>query len=166
MSPEKLVAPGDSVVCNMTRLGEDSWFIGSKISSSGVETNQKATATRLTSQPWAYNTVECYGCRGCSTYPDNDFTISECEVCSATCLCFLKGQKSLSCHHLRLPASTSEALRLPYFCRSHRSRAAALTLYGNRTQSLQKNCCATKRRPFSLVNLCASTSSEPNLHNR
>ena len=80
MSELKPVKSGDSIVCNMTRTGKDSWFIGSKISSTGVETNQMATATRLEVQPWAYNTVECYGCRDCTTYPDNEFTISECEV--------------------------------------------------------------------------------------
>ena len=52
MSTEKAVKPGDSVICNMTRTGEDSWFIGSKISSSGVETNQEAKFDRLKIQPW------------------------------------------------------------------------------------------------------------------
>ena len=52
MSHEIPIAPGDSVICNMTRLGDDEWFIGSKISSTGKETNQKASAATLETQPW------------------------------------------------------------------------------------------------------------------
>ena len=64
---------GDSVFCNMTRTGPESWFIGSKLNS-GKETNQRVTAfhpgaaKRLKVQPWAYITLECYGCSGCDTY--------------------------------------------------------------------------------------------------
>ena len=62
------ITPGDAVLCNMTQLGEVDWFIGSKIVSSGKETNTRVTklrpgaAKRLLNQPWAYNTLECYGC--------------------------------------------------------------------------------------------------------
>ena len=41
-------------------------------------TVQEATNKRLSLQPWAYSAVaECYGCRGCDTYPTKPITFSE-----------------------------------------------------------------------------------------
>lgn len=76
------VDSNDAIVCNMTKLGDESWFIGSKIQSSGKETNQNVdrstpgAGARLKTQPWAYNTLECYGCDGCGTYPKTPVTFS------------------------------------------------------------------------------------------
>lgn len=75
MSELLTVKPGDAILCNMTHLGDINWFIGSKIKSTGKETNQLVSrlipgaSERMKLQPWAYNTVECYGCTGCGTYP-------------------------------------------------------------------------------------------------
>jgi hypothetical protein len=58
----------------MSRIGSDAWYIGCYgVSPSGQKTVETVTTvkgrTRLTSQPWAYNTLECYGCENCATYP-------------------------------------------------------------------------------------------------
>lgn len=88
MSEMISVEPGDVVICNMTQLGEIDWFIGSKIKSSGKETNQRITrlrpgaATRLKIQPWAYNTLECYGCEGCGTFPKTPVSFSDLKLTS------------------------------------------------------------------------------------
>ena len=65
---------GDNIFGNMSRVGPDSWYIGCYgVSPSGQKSQETVTTiksrTRLTSQPWAYNTLECYGCRNCATYP-------------------------------------------------------------------------------------------------
>ena len=68
-SPEVEVKPGDAVFGNMTRLSVDSFVVTSVVVSSGVATSLKPQAAPLTLQPWAYVTLECYGCLDCSTYP-------------------------------------------------------------------------------------------------
>jgi len=60
---------GDVVFGNMTRTGNTSWYIGSTQTSTGKKTEINVDHDRLQTQPWAYNTIECYGCNGCSTYP-------------------------------------------------------------------------------------------------
>ena len=65
---------GDNIFGNMSRVGADSWYIGCYgVSPSGQKSKETVTTvksrTRLTSQPWAYNTLECYGCESCATYP-------------------------------------------------------------------------------------------------
>lgn len=74
------VDAGDAIICNMTRTGPTSWFIGSKVKSTGQETNQKANNERLKVQPWAYNTLECYGCSGCNTYPQQPVEFSNLQL--------------------------------------------------------------------------------------
>ena len=64
MSTEIVAPAGDSVLCNMTKTGSDSWIVDSVLASSGKHTTQAVTETRLAVQPWAYVTVECYGCSG------------------------------------------------------------------------------------------------------
>jgi len=68
-STELPVNSGDKIFGNMTRVGSQSYYIGSVIASSGKVTGITYTNSRLQSQPWAYNTLECYGCQDCSTYP-------------------------------------------------------------------------------------------------
>lgn len=65
------IEPGDTVLCNMTRTGDQTWRIsGALASNPGKATVQEANNARLKLQPWAYSAVaECYGCKGCSTYP-------------------------------------------------------------------------------------------------
>jgi len=68
------VNAGDLIFGNMSRIGSDAWYIGCYgVSPSGQKTVETVTTvkgrTRLTSQPWAYNTLECYGCENCATYP-------------------------------------------------------------------------------------------------
>jgi hypothetical protein len=84
VSTEKYVASGDSIECAMTKVGAAKWVVKAVIASSGVETTQTAEdEDRLTAQPWAYNTVECYGCRKCKTYPTDNFTVSNCKLTAA-----------------------------------------------------------------------------------
>lgn len=68
-SNELDVSPGDAIFGNMTRTGDQKWFIGSTSVKHGTSTTISADHPRLKTQPWAYNTLECYGCQGCSTYP-------------------------------------------------------------------------------------------------
>jgi len=67
---------GDSIFGNMTRIAAQSWFVGSTSVASGKTTQISVTYPRLAVQPWAYCTVECYGCSGCSTYPKNPLVFS------------------------------------------------------------------------------------------
>eukprot|EP00658_Telonema_sp_P-2_P065773 TRINITY_DN54951_c0_g1_i1.p1 TRINITY_DN54951_c0_g1~~TRINITY_DN54951_c0_g1_i1.p1 ORF type:complete len:319 (+),score=98.32 TRINITY_DN54951_c0_g1_i1:54-1010(+) len=72
------IQPGDAVLCNMSKAGEDSWSISGSLKSDPKKvTTQTAQKSRLSVQPWAYNTVECYGCNGCSTYPKNPVVFTE-----------------------------------------------------------------------------------------
>lgn len=62
--------PGDVIFGNMTRTGPESWAVVSTSRQTGATTTQQAANPRLAKQPWAYTTLECYGCNGCSTYPE------------------------------------------------------------------------------------------------
>lgn len=68
-SPDMKVSVGDNIFGNMTRLGPEEWLVDSVSHLTGKHTTIHPSNARLASQPWAYNTVECYGCSGCSTYP-------------------------------------------------------------------------------------------------
>lgn len=70
-SDEVQVNVGDYIFGNMTRTGPQTWYIGSVVGSSGANTYISVTHERLASQPWAYNTLECYGCESCQTYPQH-----------------------------------------------------------------------------------------------
>jgi hypothetical protein len=54
----------------MTRTGASAWYIDSR-APSGKHTSltAKGLGSRLDTQPWAYVTMECYGCTGCNTLP-------------------------------------------------------------------------------------------------
>ena len=72
------VKEGDSILCNMTRTGDESWVIRGTLESSGRSTEQSASNSRLALQPWAYSAVtECYGCHGCSTFPLEPISFTE-----------------------------------------------------------------------------------------
>eukprot|EP01113_Clastostelium_recurvatum_P000437 TRINITY_DN1018_c0_g1_i2.p1 TRINITY_DN1018_c0_g1~~TRINITY_DN1018_c0_g1_i2.p1 ORF type:complete len:310 (-),score=95.59 TRINITY_DN1018_c0_g1_i2:100-1029(-) len=60
ISQLKKVQPGDAIFGNMTKTGTDTWFVGSQIVSSKQTTNLSVTRPRLSSQPWAYCTLEVY----------------------------------------------------------------------------------------------------------
>ena len=76
-SKEIKVKAGDEKLCNMTRLGETKWSVAGTLKSSGQSTTQVADNERLRLQPWAYNTLECYGCSGCSTFPQTPIVFKE-----------------------------------------------------------------------------------------
>jgi hypothetical protein len=63
------VKTGDVIFGNMTKIGTDTWFIGSEIMSTQKQTNVHLSKPRLQSQPWAYVTLEVYGVRSCNYYP-------------------------------------------------------------------------------------------------
>jgi len=71
VTKEVVLQKGDTVFGNMTKVGEESWFIGATSHQSGKSVGLTATHPALKSQPWAYTTVECYGCTGCATEPVN-----------------------------------------------------------------------------------------------
>lgn len=64
---EIALTPGDVILGNMTMTGPNTWYVDSVVK--GKHTHVTVDHPRLKTQPWAYNTVECYGCRGCGTYP-------------------------------------------------------------------------------------------------
>jgi len=68
-SRELRLSVGDTVFGNMTKTGSTAWFIGSTSVQSGETVSINVDHDRLSSQPWAYNTIECYSCNGCNTYP-------------------------------------------------------------------------------------------------
>jgi hypothetical protein len=72
------VEAGDAIICNMTRTGPTSWVIKASLKSDPSKTTvQEADNARLKLQPWAYNTLECYGCNGCDTYPTKPIAFTE-----------------------------------------------------------------------------------------
>jgi len=71
LSSLKKVETGDSIFGNMTQTAKDTWFIGSKVASSGVTTNLVVTKPRLVTQPWAYCTLEVYDVSSCEWFPTN-----------------------------------------------------------------------------------------------
>lgn len=72
------VEAGDAILCNMTRTGPTSWLVSAALKSDPSKTTvQTANHERLRLQPWAYNTVECYGCDGCDTYPTQSITFTD-----------------------------------------------------------------------------------------
>jgi len=61
---------GDIVFGNMTKTGSNSWFINSVNQRTKQQTYITTSHARLALQPWAFTTVECYGCDGgCSYLP-------------------------------------------------------------------------------------------------
>eukprot|EP01119_Soliformovum_irregulare_P020625 TRINITY_DN670_c0_g1_i2.p1 TRINITY_DN670_c0_g1~~TRINITY_DN670_c0_g1_i2.p1 ORF type:complete len:292 (+),score=45.28 TRINITY_DN670_c0_g1_i2:3-878(+) len=75
-SNEFATTVGNNIFGNMTKTGANTWFIGAN-DQSGGSTSLTVTRSRLSTQPWAYTTAECYGCDGgCSYEPTNgcDFT--------------------------------------------------------------------------------------------
>jgi len=76
-SDEIQLTPGDVIFGNMTRTGSDTWYVGSTSTMTAATTEVSVTHNRLVSQPWAYNTLECYGCSGCGTFPLNPIEFRE-----------------------------------------------------------------------------------------
>lgn len=64
----------------MTRVANQTWYIGSTVVSSGKTTELTHANERLRVQPWAYNTLECYGCHGCETYPTDPCKFTKLQV--------------------------------------------------------------------------------------
>jgi len=82
-SKELKLSVGDVVFGNMTRTGSTSWYIGSTQVSTGQTVEISVDHPRLATQDWAYNTIECYGCSGCSTYPKNPELFTELALSQA-----------------------------------------------------------------------------------
>jgi len=60
---------GDEVFGNMTILDSDTWFIGSVVNNGQSSNNLTVSRSRLTSQPWAYVTLEVYNIYSCDWFP-------------------------------------------------------------------------------------------------
>ena len=111
------IEPGDSIFCNMTRTGDNSWIVIGTVKSTGKSTVQTCQNDRLKTQPWAYNTVECYGCDGCDTYPSNYVAFTENKIYKDNKLLNLKGSlwkinpkpaKKLMCHEKTVVKENSD----------------------------------------------------------
>lgn len=57
---------GDVIFGNMTKTGPSSWFIGGTVKATGVSSTFTVTYDRLSSQPWAYCTLEVYEIDDCA----------------------------------------------------------------------------------------------------
>lgn len=68
VSDEIVLNPGDNIFGNQTRLDAQTYYVGST-APNGQTTSITAQAAWLASQPWAYCTLECYGCDSCASYP-------------------------------------------------------------------------------------------------
>jgi len=68
VSDEIQVSVGDNIFGNMTKTGLNSWFISGVSSQTRKSSSISVTRNRLALQPWAYNTLECYGCGGGCSY--------------------------------------------------------------------------------------------------
>lgn len=58
----------DNIFGNMTKTGINSWYIGGTSAQTKQTSSITVTKNRLALQPWAYNTLECYGCGGGCSY--------------------------------------------------------------------------------------------------
>jgi len=54
---------------NMTMTGSDTWYIDSVDTSNNIHANLSISRSILTSQPWAYVTLEVYDIYSCTNYP-------------------------------------------------------------------------------------------------
>jgi len=59
---------GNVIFGNMTKIGSDSWFIGSIVNGVG-QNNLTISRSRLDVQPWAYVTLEVYNLEQCDWFP-------------------------------------------------------------------------------------------------
>lgn len=77
-SDEVQLKAGDVIFGNMTQTGKSAWFIDSVSTNTGKHTSltAKGLGARLDAQPWAYVTMECYGCTGCDTLPPGNGTFA------------------------------------------------------------------------------------------
>ena len=80
VTPEISCQPGDVIYGNMTMtksgMFSGTWFIGGTNWRTGQTAGLSADKARLKKQPWAYTTVECYGCQDCSFLPTNELIFS------------------------------------------------------------------------------------------
>jgi hypothetical protein len=71
-------SPGDNIFGNMTKIGSEKWYIGAYSQKNPASScSLTVSRPRLASQPWAYNTAECYGCCGCACEPTNSCVFSK-----------------------------------------------------------------------------------------
>jgi hypothetical protein len=68
VSDEIPVSQGEVIYSYMVKTGQAQWEIAA-FNKKGQSTIIHPKAPRLTAQPWAYNTAECYGCTDCSYEP-------------------------------------------------------------------------------------------------
>jgi len=64
------VDAGDRLFGNMTKTGDDTWFINAVDLTSKVSSYISVTKSVLTSQPWIYVTLEVYDVFACEQYPE------------------------------------------------------------------------------------------------
>jgi hypothetical protein len=73
VTPEEKCEVGDNIFGNMTQTGSQSWFIGGTTENGqGKTVSLNVNRAVLKSQPWAFVTLECYGCDSCSDEPTNN----------------------------------------------------------------------------------------------
>jgi len=70
VSDEIAVEESEVIYSYMIKTGPAQWEIAA-FNSKGESTIIHPKASRLSSQPWAYNTAECYGCNSCSYEPSS-----------------------------------------------------------------------------------------------
>jgi len=82
-SKEMQTTTGDNIygVMNQSISNPETWYIAGTSQKSGASTSLTVSKPRLASQPWGYNTAECYGCAGgCSYEPQNDVSFTQLKL--------------------------------------------------------------------------------------
>jgi hypothetical protein len=78
VTPEAKTEVGDNIYGNMTRTGPTTWYIGSTTENGqGKTVALHVNRPVLQTQPWAYVTLECYGCNDCSNEPTNNSNFTQ-----------------------------------------------------------------------------------------
>ena len=63
------VEVGDVIFGNMTKTGDDTWYINGVDLETNEDTPLTVTKTILNTQPWVYVTLEVYDVEDCDQYP-------------------------------------------------------------------------------------------------
>jgi hypothetical protein len=81
-SDEIVVNAGQKIFGNMTLVAPATWYCGSYVDSpqGQVTSFTQNDPSRLGVQPWAYTTLECYGCASCDSFPTNACEFTEMQL--------------------------------------------------------------------------------------
>ena len=65
----KTVKSGVTIFGNMTKTGDEEWYINAVDDSTNVNSDITVSKSRLETQPWSYVTLEVYSVYSCNQFP-------------------------------------------------------------------------------------------------